>query len=904
MDKNHLWTFNEQFEQIVNRFPNRIAFRIKTPQGYPTTSYQEAYHQIRGVASGLLALGLKPGGKVAILSENRPEWVVAYLGIYLAGMTAVPLDAQISPAEWRRLIEDSESQLVFVSALLSPTLRGSISDCRSPRRLISFDAIPGGDGDARNELAGLIGWATGLPTLPELPKCKPSDLAAIIYTSGTTDAPKGVMLTHSNIMSELECVCSAIHMDENDNLLCLLPLQHVLASVINVLVPLYKGGQVVFADTLKRPEILDALKEAGITVLVTVPQFFYLFHNRIQSELKKKSKLAGKLFRGMLLSNRFSMRCLKINLGRMLFTKIHHSFGTSLRLFISGGSAFDRKVAQDFHDMGFTILQGFGLTETTGACSVTRIENNVIGSVGSSIPGVDIKISFPDETGVGEILIRGPIVMQGYYKNPSATEEVLKDGWFHSGDLGRLDASQNLFITGRRKEVIVLPNGKNIYPDELEAHYQQSLYIQEIAVIGIENAQERGEKLHAVVVPDFDYLKSKKIANAREALRDEIAGLSNQLPKYKRLMSYQIQSDPLPRTTTRKVKRVELKQLIESGQMQSSENAPLKTQLRPEDEALIKSATGQEVIRCLRETYHRDMPIDANMNLELDLGFDSMERVELLASIEQTLDLELPEDFGSSIHTIREMITGLEQQSGIAGRGGGAARQSWKDILSEESLKQEEDLKVPLAGAGWSIFKYTILKLLYLLCRILLRLEARGLENLPQKGPYLICPNHQSYIDPIILLAILPYRIYSRMFFVGYSEFFSGWLMKLAARFSNIVPVDPDAHLLRAMKTSAYGLRKDLILCIFPEGGRSFDEELLDFKKGASILSKELSIPIVPVGIQGAHKVWGRGSNRIRLHKVKIEIGKPLNPAHDSTLDPYQETTDQLREAVQSLIIK
>jgi long-chain acyl-CoA synthetase len=903
MDKSHLVTFNEQFEQIVHRFPNRIAFRIKTPQGYPTTSYQEAYRQIRGVASGLLSLGLKPGSKVAILSENRPEWVLAYLGIYLAGMTTVPLDAQISPAEWRRLIEDSESQLVFVSALLSPTLRAAFSDCRSPRRLISFDAIPGGS-DARNELAGLIEWAVGLTTPPELPECQPSDPATIIYTSGTTDTPKGVILTHSNIMSELECVCSAIHMDENDNLLCLLPLQHVLASVINVLVPLYKGGQVVFADTLKRAEILDALKEAGITVLVTVPQFFYLFHNRIQSELKKKSNLAGKLFRGMLLSNRFSMRCLKINPGKMFFPKIHQSFGASLRLFISGGSAFDPKVAQDFQDMGFTILQGFGLTETTGACSVTRVENNIIGSVGSAIPGVDIKISSPDDTGVGEILIRGPIVMQGYYKNPSATDDVLKDGWFHSGDLGRLDAHQNLFITGRRKEVIVLPNGKNIYPDELEAHYQQSLYIQEIAVIGIENAQERGEKLHAVVVPDFDYLKSKNIANAREALRDVIAGLSNQLPKYKRLMSYQIQSDPLPRTTTRKVKRVELKKLIENGQLQSSENAPLRVQARPEDEALLQSAMGQGVLRCLRETYHRDIPMDANMNLELDLGFDSMERVELLASLEQALDLELPEDFGSSIHSIRELITGLEQQSGNVGRRGGAAQQSWKDLLSEESLKREEDLKVPLAGAAGSIFKYSILKLLYLLCRILLRLEARGLENLPPKGPYLICPNHQSYIDPIVLLAILPYRIYSKMFFVGYSEFFSGGLMKLTARFSNIVPVDPDAHLLRAMKTSAYGLRKGLILCIFPEGGRSFDEELQNFKKGAAILSNELKVPMVPVGIQGAHKVWARNSNRIRLHKVKIEIGKPLYPSQGATPDPYQKTTELLRTAVQTLINK
>ena len=194
-----------------------------------------------------------------------------------------------------------------------------------------------------------------------------------------------------------------------------------------------------------------------------------------------------------------------------------------------------------------------------------------MGSVGPPLPGVEIKIISPDETGSGEILIRGPMVMKGYYKNPAATEEAIKDGWFHTGDLGKFDARGNLFVTGRKKEVIVLPNGKNIYPDELEAHYLQCPYIQEIAVIGIFSPQERGERLHAVVVPNFDYLKARKIANARELLRDQIAGLSNQLPKYKRLMSYQIQSDPLPRTTTRKIKRLEIKRLVESGQLQSSE---------------------------------------------------------------------------------------------------------------------------------------------------------------------------------------------------------------------------------------------------------------------------------------------------------------------------------------------
>ncbi len=895
-------TFNEQFEKIVLQFPDRIAFRLKTPQGYPTVSYKEAHRQALSVAQGLLALDLKLGSRVAIQSENRPEWVIAYLGIYLSGMVAVPLDTQISPAEWRRLLDDSETHVVFVSGSLAAKLHEALKDSRPPRRVISFDPVAG-DRDARSELAGLIDWASGLNAPPALPEVQPADTVTIIYTSGTTGNPKGVMLTQSNIMGELQSIFRAIRVDQHDALLCLLPLQHVLASVINVLVPLYHGGQVVFADTLKRSEILQALEEAGISILATVPQFFYLFHNRIEEELAKQPPRVRKLYKGMLRLNRFSMRFLRINLGRLLFAKIHHSFGPRLRLFVSGGSAFDPRVAQDFHDMGFTILQGYGLTETTGACAVTRVENNMVGSVGPALPGTEVKIISPDETGTGEIVIRGPMVMRGYYKNQAATNEAMKDGWFHSGDLGRIDAKGNIFVTGRKKEVIVLPNGKNIYPDELEAHYTQSPCIQEIAVIGVSSAQERGERLHAIVVPNFDYLKSRKIANTREAIRDEIAGLSNQLPKYKRLMSYQVQSDPLLRTTTRKIKRLELKKLVESGQLSSSGIAPPPTSASRQDMERMTSAVGQEVIQCIRETYHRDVQIEPNMNLELDLGFDSMEKVELLASLEQTLNFQLSDDFGADILTIRDLITKLERQAGVIAPGGSQDRQSWKKILSEDSLGKSETAPFQPSGLLVSLFKYLLARLFYfLLFKTFLRLEVRGLSQLPPKGPYLVCPNHQSYLDAFVLISVLPFRVFRSMFFVGYSAMFTSRLMKLVARITNIIPVDPDAHLLRAMKAGAYGLRSGRILCIFPEGGRSYDETLQEFKKGAAILSRELSVPLVPTAIQGTHYVWPRDSARIRPHKVRITFGPPIHPSTDDAADPYLQDTLRLREAIEKMV--
>lgn len=896
-------TFLQQFEEIVRRFPDRVAFRLKTPAGYPATTYREAHLQAIGVAKGLSALGLEQGSRVAILSENRPEWVIAYLGIYFARMVAVPLDTQISPAEWKRLIEDSDSQTVFASGLLLRKLEEEVSDFRPPLQIVSFDPVKG-DRDARNELRGLIDWAVRLSPAPELSECRPSDTATIIYTSGTTGKPKGVVLTHSNIQGELGSILGAIRADENDALLCLLPLQHVLASVINVLVPLYIGAQVVFADTLKRTEILKALEEAGITILATVPQFFYLFHTRIREELAKKSPAIRMLFQWMLRLNRFSKKIFKLNLGRIFFAGVYRSFGNKLRLFVSGGSSLDPRVARDFHDMGFTILQGYGLTETTGACAVTRVENNVLGSVGPALPGIDIRIQSPDEAGTGEILIRGPVVMKEYYKNPVGTEEVIRDGWFHTGDLGRLNDRGNLFITGRKKEVIVLPSGKNIYPDELETHYLQSPCIQEIAVVGIYSGQDRGEKLHAVVVPDFDYLKSRKIANAKEIIRDQIAGLSNRLPKYKRLMSYQVRGESLPRTTTRKIKRLELKKQIESEQLQTTEVPDMQASSLLENSVLMESSVGREVVRCLRDSYHREIPIGADTNLELDLGFDSMERVELMASLEQSLNLVLPEGFGTEVFTVRDLIEQLAEEAGSA-IPTGETRQSWKEILSGESISRDADISVPLSGRAVTLFKYLCGRLIYfVLFRTLLRFRVRGLGYLPGNGPYLICPNHQSYLDPFLLVSALPYRVFKRLFFVGYSFFFSSGFMKLAARLMNIVPVDPDAHLLSAMKTGASGLRDGHILCIFPEGGRSYDGELQQFKKGAAILSRELSVPIIPVGIQGAHRVWPRDSIRIRPHKVSLRFGKALFPSQGNATDPYQADTDTLRDAVASLLIE
>jgi len=304
------------------------------------------------------------------------------------------------------------------------------------------------------------------------------------------------------------------------------------------------------------------------------------------------------------------------------------------------------------------------------------------------------------------------------------------------------------------------------------------------------------------------------------------------------------------------------------------------------------------VLTCLRETYHRDNRVELGANLELDMGFDSMERAELMTSLERAFGLKLADDFGADILTVRDLVARLQSQVGASPRTAGAPPRGWGKILSEESLANDAEARIDFAGPTFSFFKYFLARSLYLLFRMLFRLEVRGLENLPRRGAFMLCPNHLSYVDPFVLLSVLPRRIFLRLFYVGYAAFFQSPMMKFLARLASIVPVDPDAHLLGAMKAGAWGLRRGQVLCIFPEGGRSFDGTLQEFRKGAAILAREVGVPMVPVALRGTYEVWPRDHRRMRLHKVTVWIGAPIRASNGG----YQKDIERVRDAVAELL--
>src|SRR3954463_9637911 len=476
-------------KRLVDSFESRadkVAMRVVGDESEVYT-FGRSFTLIRSVAWRLEQEGVQLGDRVALIGENHPSWAIAYLAILYRGAICVPMDPHGETATLANFIENSEAKLAFVGdESLEKFARIQDRVPRSVRRVIwsTRDSSGAIDEDEHFDL-----WAS--TSFPEefgkvQPKPTGEDIALLIYTSGTTGTPKGVQLTHANIAAELDGVNEVLKFRDNEKILSLLPLFHAYLQIVNLWVASTFGCEVGYLKELSPAALGEAMKEFKPTILTTVPRLWYLFHKRIFDAVTKKPLAVRALFNVMLAVNGFARDTLKVNLGPRLFRTVHESFGGKLRIAISAGSRFDEDVALDFHKLGFTILQGYGLTETSGAATATHENDNVVGSVGKPMHGAEIKLDNPDKNGVGEVLIRGDIVFSGYYKNPEATQNAFTDGgWFRSGDLGRFDEEGHLYIVGRAKDVIVLPSGKNVHPEDVEVHYLKSPLVEELAVIGI-----------------------------------------------------------------------------------------------------------------------------------------------------------------------------------------------------------------------------------------------------------------------------------------------------------------------------------------------------------------------------------------------------------------------------------
>lgn len=881
------------FLEKATTYKDKIAFHY-FDRTWKTLTYQEFLINTESLASYLMKLGIQKGDRVAIVSENRPEWCMAYFGISLSGAIAIPIDAQLGGEEIGNILSDAETKAVFATGKTAENVQkaiGKLADTTS----LSITTINLDSPDFRT----IIG-TTASGNYPELSE---DDLASIIYTSGTTGKPKGVMLTHKNFCSDAEALISAGILSPDDSVIGVLPLHHTYPFMGNCLIPAFLGIPVSFPPSLKGPDIMATMSRNGVTILVSVPQLLELIRNGIFNKIKQLRKPLPIIMFRILSFCGFVRRNLSVNPGKIVFKSVHKALGERFRFSACGGAKLDPEVMKDLEALGITILEGYGLTETSPVVTFNPIEKRKPNSVGKPLPSAEIKIIHPetkkelDLLQEGEIVIKGPMVMKGYYRNPQATAEVLKDGWFYSGDIGYLDRDGYLFITGRLKEVIVLSSGKNIYPDEVEKQYLKIPLIKEICVMGIE---EKGmvESLHAIVVPDFEYAKKAQINNLQEILKWEINNISSQLPPSMRIKGYSLYPEPLPRTPLGKLRRFLVKDLLRIKRDALKERA--------EDSKLMADPIGRKVVDCIKPLLKEQISIQATDDLDLDLGIDSLGKIELVVSLEKAFSVKLPETFVADIRTVEELIARLKEF--------GAAKikeieelPEWKDIL----MTDPEPAQKEKIGLHHGILDRLMVFLGLIFVKIILKLffgfRTEGLQNLPEKGPYIITPNHTSYLDAFCIGGAVPAKYFTQLYSLGMQKYFASRPGEIFARLAHVIPIDTELNLNRALQLSAYVLRNGKSLLIFPEGGRSFDGEMLEFKRGVGILSKELNVPVIPATIEGTFKALPRGSFLPKFTKITVRLGKPIYPSDidmskkPEGMDDYQFFMSEVRERVKQL---
>ncbi len=661
--------------------------------------------------------------------------------------------------------------------------------------------------------------------------------------------------------------------------------------------PLFLGATITFGPGLKAPDLLSAIKENSVTVLVGVPRLFDMLRNGILSRIRERRALSGILFALLKLSG-VLRRSFDLNIGRFVFASVHKNF-QGIKFFASGGARLDPEVMSDIEALGFTVLEGYGLTETSPVITFNPVEKRKPGSAGKPLPCAEIKIM--DD---GEIIAKGPMVMKGYYENEEATREAIKDGWFFTGDLGYLDDEGYLFITGRKKEVIVLSSGKNVYPEEAEKAYMSIPLIKEICVAGDER-HGTIDAVRAVIVPDLEYARQHSIGNINDELGWKINEVSLRLPDYMRIRGYVLSPDPLPRTPLGKLRRFMVQDFFP---MQGS---PAEA-AREEDLQLMEDPVGRKVVECIRPLAEEGVIIRASDNLELDLGFDSLTKVELMASLEGVFAAELPEAFISEAHTVGDIVAAIKsyQGSDTSGRVGGeyydfqGTRVSWKAIF-EKGPSPADANRIGYAHSPVErAIIYVFFSGLKLFCKLLFRLEVKGLEHIPAEGPFIITPNHASYVDGFIIAASLRYNTFRKLYFLGMQEFFTGRIKSWFARMSHVIPIDAEIYLNKALQLSSYVLKSRRSLCIFPEGGRSFDGSVMPFKKGIGVLALEMNIPVIPAYIEGTFSALPRGAFFIRPVHLKVVFGEKILPSiitakgGTQEFDEHQVFSDDLRKHV------
>lgn len=789
--------------------------------------------------------------KTIIFSENREGWLMAFFSVWQNKGIAVPVDASSMVDDVVYILRDCQPSAIWTSAQKLPIITEALRITGQDVKVLLID-------DYENATPSPRSRKTEIED-ENIFVADNHDPALIIYTSGTTGSPKGVVLSYANLYANMYSVTYDVPIfNAERRTLILLPLHHILPLVGTVILPILGGGGVAICPSMSGPDIMATLTKGKIAIFVGVPRLWQTLYNGIKKKIDERA-ITRTLFK----------ICAKINspaLSRKVFGAVHKKLGGHLAYCVSGGASLDKEIGEGLRTLGITMLEGYGMSETAPIISFTRPGDVIPGCVG--LPMSTVKVRIVD----GEICVKGPNVMLGYYNRPMETAQVIDaEGYVHTGDLGFIDEEGRIHITGRSKEIIVLSNGKNVQPNEIEYKLEKyEAQVKEVAVT------QDGDLLCAIIVPQEEWAKGMTDAEIEEQLKRQVIEPYNRgVVNYKKIKSLLVYHGELPRTKLEKLQRFKLKDIFNghAADTATKEEHTPSVQAITEEYAILKRYIEAEKKLTIKPTDH----------LETDLAFDSLDNVSLQGFVEQTFGIIIKADeFNkfSNVQAIADHIATRKTRAEVEDT-------NWNSILSGDSTS----LELPS-----STFVTTANGLFKAFLKMHNHLEIKGKENIPTDGNFIIAPNHQSFLDGQISVAGLNDKALRNTYYYATEEHVRGAVALYFANHLNIIRMER-RNLKNSIMKLGEVLKRGKNIVIFPEGRRTEDGNLGVFKKTFAILSKELQVPIVPVRITGAYEAMPRGKRFPGTHKITVEYLTPVKPAD-------HETYEQIMERVKNAIIE
>ena len=814
--------------------------RIAIMSSGKDVTYQEMLQHVSVFGSHTRELNPK---KTIIFSENRIGWVYAFFSVWQNRSIAVPVDATATVSDLEYIVRDCTPECMWVSEACEKVAREVVSRLDFDVRILVINEV---------EKEDISGFDIVPSTLDE--KSYEDDaIALIIYTSGTTGSPKGVMLTYRNLWANKAGVCDEVNVfNGKRRTLMLLPVHHVLPLMGTVIIPILQGDGIIICETLQGPDIMEALCRGKVGIFVGVPRLWQMLYSGIMKKINA-SFVARTLFT-------ICKKAKSPKFSRIVFSSVHKKMGGHLDYCVCGGAALDKEIGEGLTALGINLLEGYGMTEMAPIIAFTRPGDYICGCAGLPLPSVECKIVN------GELCCKGNNLMKGYYNRPEETAQVIdSDGFLHTGDLAYLDEKGRVYLTGRTKEIIVLSNGKNVQPNEIE--YKLEKYenrVKEAAVV------QNGDMLMGIIVPNEAWARNLSDEEVEITLKKEVIEPYNlTVTNYKKLMSIFVYRGDLPRTKLDKLQRFKLKDILKS----KGESVKSKV------ESAEEMSNEMRIIKDYIES-EKKVEVHADDHLETDLAFDSLDKVGLQGFIEQTFGVDIQPEMMTTLRSVAEKVESGKTHVDVN-------KMDWHEML----LANNSSLELP----STSVFYPLHAKLFKSFLKLNNRLKIVGEKNVPKKGPFIIAPNHQSFLDGPIVASGLSCKTLRNSYFFATEEHVKHPVVKSLAKRNNIILMEK-----RNLKNSILKLSEVLKLgknvVIFPEGSRSYDGEMVPFKKTFAILSKELNVPVVPVCIRGAYDVLPRGSKWIKPKKIEVEYLPPVMPENGDT---YDSISDKVRDSIQ-----